>query len=175
MHSQRTLVLSTLMAVAVGTLQAQAKLNDLEMAHVAVTADALDIDYARLVLLHSTNSSVRTFAETMIRDHEAVTAQVVALATRLNVQAQDNALSRQLVADAAPIKAQLTRLRGVALDRFYASNELRYHHAVNTLVGTQFIPAIQNAEVKAAFEGALVIFRSHETHAEMMVAGLGKK
>jgi putative membrane protein len=174
MHTFRTLFLSSLVAVSATTLSAQAKLNDLEMAHVAVTADALDIDYAKLVLRHTKNPAVRTFAETMIRDHTAISGQVVALAKRLNVQAQDNALSRQLVTNSAPIKAQLRTLRGAALDNFYAANESGYHKAVNTLVANDFIPNIQNAEVKAAFEAALVVFRGHEHHADMMVASLKK-
>ena len=174
MYTLRTLFLSSFMVVSATTLSAQTKLNDLEMAHVAVTADALDIDYAKLVLRHTSNAAVRTFAETMIRDHTAISGQVVALAKRLNVQAQDNAVSRQLVTNAGPIKAQLRTLRGAALDKYYAANELGYHKAVNTLVANEFIPAIQNAEVKAAFEGALVVFRGHEHHAEMMVASLKK-
>lgn len=155
-------------------LRAQAKLNDLEMAHVAVTADAIDIAYARIALQRSRNPAVRNFAETMIRDHVAVSGQVVALAKKLNVQAQDNDFSRTLVTNSGPIKANLMKLRGAAFDKYYADNELGYHQAVNGAVANQFIPNIQNAEVKAAFEGALVIFRGHEHHAEMMVASLKK-
>ncbi|MDP1861742.1 MAG: DUF4142 domain-containing protein [Gemmatimonadaceae bacterium] len=170
----RALLLGTLVLASSDSLGAQAKLNDLEMAHVAVTADAIDIEYAKLVLRQSKNSAVREFAETMIRDHTAVTAQVVALARKLNVQAQDNAFSQQLVTNSVVIKEKLGRLRGVELDRFYAQNELGYHKAVNSAVADQFIPNIQNAEVKKAFVGALALFRGHELHAETMVAKLGK-
>ena len=170
----RALLFGTLILGPVGSLGAQVKLNDLEMAHVAVTADAIDIDYAKLVLRHSKNSTVREFAETMIRDHIAVTAQVVALAKKLNVQAKDNAFSQQLVANSVAIKEKLGHLRGAELDRFYAQNELGYHKAVNSAVADQFIPNIQNAEVKKAFVGALALFRGHELHAETMVAKLGK-
>jgi adenosylmethionine-8-amino-7-oxononanoate aminotransferase len=69
---------------------AQADLNDLEMAHVAVVASNIDIRYAHLALALSENQAVREFAETMIRDHSAVNAQVAALAKRLNVTARDN-------------------------------------------------------------------------------------
>ncbi len=174
MNTLRTFLTVAALASTTSTLRAQDKLNDLEMAHVAVTADALDIEYATLVLKHSKNTAVREFANTMIRDHTAVTAQVVALAKKLNVQAQDNAVSKQLVTNSLPIKAKLSTLRGAALDKFYAENELAYHKAVNGLVGKTFIPAIQNAEVKQAFEGALVIFKGHEQHAEMMVKSLSK-
>jgi len=37
-----------------------------------------------------------------------------------------------------------------------------------------FIPNLQNPEVKALFQDALIIFKAHEKHAEKMVAALGK-
>ena len=43
------------------------------------------------------------------------------------------------------------------------------HKAVNGIVANDFIPNIENADVKALFEAGLQIFRAHEKHAEMMV------
>ncbi|MEZ4585396.1 MAG: DUF4142 domain-containing protein [Gemmatimonadales bacterium] len=154
-------------------LSGQTKLNDLEMAHVAVTASNIDIAYAHLALAFSTNEAIRNFAETMVRDHSAVNGQVVALAKKLGVTARDNPMSRQLVADATATKDRLATLRGAAFDRAYVENELAYHRAVNAAVADQFIPAIQNAEVKAAFQAALGIFRQHERHAGELAKSLG--
>lgn len=151
-------------------LAAQADLQDVEMAHVAVTASAIDIRYAHLALALSEDAAVREFAETMIRDHGAVNVQVAALARRLNVQARDNAFSRKLLADAARVVDELSRVRGAAFDRRYIENELAYHRTVNGVVADAFIPNIENAEVKKAFEGALVVFRGHERHAARLAA-----
>lgn len=150
-------------------VSAQEGLNDLEMAHVAVTANHSDIAYAHLALALSDNPAVREFAETMIRDHSAVNDAVAALARKLDVEAQDNDFSRQLAADADKVKDRLSRLRGEEFDRVYAENELRYHQAVNGIVEDTFIPNIRNPEVKAAFEQALAVFRGHERHAERML------
>ena len=49
-----------------------AKLNDLEIAHVAYTADNADIRYAHLALAKSKNTAVRKFAQSMISDHNKV-------------------------------------------------------------------------------------------------------
>lgn len=155
-----------------GEVQAQADLSDVEMAHVAVTANHTDIAYAHLALAFSENPAVREFAEVMIRDHSAVNEAVATLAAKLNVEAKDNALSRQLRGDAERIKNELSRLRGVEFDRRYAENELRYHQAVNELVEKTFIPNIENADVKQAFQQALAIFRGHERHAERMVSSV---
>lgn len=164
-------ILTALSATTLGAvpLAAQSELDDLEMAHVAVTASAIDIRYAHLALAISDNPAVRDFAETMIRDHTAVNDQVAALAERLGVQAKPNALSRQLLADARGVRDELSRLRGADFDARYAQNELEYHRTVNGVVADAFIPNVENDEVRSAFQQALTIFRGHERHAEQMV------
>ena len=146
-----------------------ANLNDLEIAHVAYTADNIDIRYATIALARSTNPEIHAFAETMIRDHTAVNELALALLDKLGAQAQDNFLSKKLNADADIIAAKLESLSGAEFDIFYASNELSYHKTVNDLIENTFIPNIENSEVKELFEAGLGIFTSHQDHAQMMV------
>ena len=109
-------------------------LNDLEIAHVAYTADSIDIRYAHLALAISTNPAVHEFAQTMIRDHSAVNDKALALVTKLNVAPEDNFLSQQLSQQADQLVAEMSQLSGAAFDRRYAENELGYHQAVNGLM-----------------------------------------
>jgi putative membrane protein len=164
----------TILALTAATLgaipaaaQAPAELDDLEMAYAAVTANNIDIAYAHLALAFSETPAVREFAETMIRDHSAVNEQVFALAKRLGVEAKDNAFSRQLLEQAERTKTELSKLRGAAFDRFYIEKEAQYHQTVNGMVA-EFIPNVENTEVRRAFEGALTIFRGHQAHAERL-------
>lgn len=161
--------------VGIGTVQAEspADLNDLQIAHVAYTADNIDIRYAHLALAISSNPKIRDFAETMIRDHSAVNSQALALLKKLNVQPSDNFLSRQLTANAENLITEMSQLRGTAFDKRYAENEYGYHQAVNGLVEKTFIPNIENTEVKVLFQKALRIFKAHEDHARNMVGSLG--
>lgn len=159
-------------AAAAAAQRSPAELNDLEIAHVAYTADNIDIRYAHLALAISDNPDIHDFARTMIRDHEAVNAQALGLLDKLGAQAQDNFLSQSLEVNADALVDEMSQLRGIAFDRRYAQNELAYHKAVNGLVGDTFIPNIDNTEVKALFEQGLQIFLAHEKHAEMMVAKL---
>ncbi len=152
--------------------QSPAELNDLEIAHVAYVADNIDIRYAHLALAISKNPEVREFANTMIRDHEAVNEQALALLKKLNAQPQDNFLSKSLQINAEKLIDEMSKLRGDEFDKRYAANELAYHKAVNDLVENAFIPNIENAEVKALFEAGLQIFKAHEGHATMMVGKL---
>jgi putative membrane protein len=149
-----------------------ADLNDLEIAHVAYTADSIDIRYANLALTKSKNPVVIDFAETMIRDHTAVNEQALALLKKLNAQPQDNFLSQQLNEQADKLVEEMSGLSGEAFDKRYAENELAYHQSVNALVGGTFIPNIENPEMKQLFEQALVIFKNHEQHAQKMVDSL---
>ena len=150
--------------------QSPADLNDLEIAHVAYTADNIDIRYAHLALAISNNPEIREFARTMIRDHTAVNEQALALLAELNAEAQDNFLSQALMENAEKLIDEMSQLRGAAFDKRYAENELAYHKAVNDLVENTFIPNIDNEQVRALFEAGLEIFKAHEGHATMMVA-----
>lgn len=149
--------------------QSPADLNDLEIAHVAYTADNIDIRYANIALKRSSNPDIHAFAQTMIRDHTTVNELALGLLDKLGASAQDNFLSQTLNKNADTIAAKLESLSGKEFDRYYASNELAYHKAVNDLVENSFIPNIENAEVKELFEAGLGIFKGHQDHAQMMV------
>ena len=173
----KTLIAAALAASLASTQAAAgdpAELTDVEMAHAAYTADNIDIRYAHLALAISSNPAVRDFARTMIRDHEAVNAQALALLEKLGAQPKDNFLSQKLNADAERIVDEMSRLRGAEFDTYYAANELAYHQAVNELVEKTFLPNIDHPEVKALFEAGLQIFKAHEDHAGMVVQAANK-
>ncbi len=163
-------------ALAMTGVQASAQdvaaMNDLEFAHIAYTADNIDIRYAHLALALSDNPKIHEFANTMIRDHTAVNEAALGLLEKLGATAQDNAVSQSLNANAEEIIDGFVKLRGAEFDAAYAANELAYHQSVNDLVENTMIPNIDNAEVKALFVEGLEIFKAHETHAEMMVKAL---
>lgn len=172
MKIKYTLIAAAIFIQASVFAKSPAELNDLQIAHVAYTADNIDIRYAHLALAISTNPDVHKFAKTMIRDHVAVNNQALALLKKLGANPQNNFLSKQLTKDSNKIINKMLKLRGKKFDRYYAANELAYHKAVNNLVANSFIPNIENSEVKSLFKAGLKIFRAHEKHAAMMVKNL---
>lgn len=164
--------LATLIGHGPAYAESPAELNDLQIAHVAYTADNIDIRYAHLALAISKNNAIREFADTMIRDHTAVNEQALALLGKLKAQPQDNFLSKSLLKNADVLIDEMSKLRGIAFDKRYAENELAYHKAVNDLVANTFIPNIENSEVKSLFQAGLKIFMVHQGHAQMMVKKL---
>ncbi|MEP6724809.1 MAG: DUF4142 domain-containing protein [Bacteroidota bacterium] len=148
--------------------QKTTKLSDPEIAHTAVTANQIDINYAEIAMKKSKDAEVRKFAETMARDHKAVIEQAVTLVKKLSVTPKDNAVSKKLSADAEKTKKNLGTKSGHDFDKAYIDNEVAYHKAVIAAVEQLLIPQSQNAELKQLLENVVPALKAHLAHAEMV-------
>jgi putative membrane protein len=146
--------------------------NDAQIAHIAYTAGQIDAAAGRQALQRSHNARVLAFARTMVRDHEAVNRQAVALVTRLHVAPAANPTSTALSGQAAANLRRLGGLRGAAFDRAYVENEVAYHRTVNGALRDTLIPSAQNAELKSLLQSGLALFTEHQTHAEQLARQL---
>ena len=142
--------------------------SDPQIAHIAYTAGALDIEAGKLALKKSRNAAVREFAQQMVRDHEAVNGQALALVKKLGVTPQENATSDALTKQAAETRAKLAALNGAPFDRAYVDNEVAFHKTVNGALKSTLIPAADNAELKSLLESGLILFSEHQAHAEQL-------
>jgi putative membrane protein len=156
-----------------GAAMAQgAKPTDPQIAHIAYTAGVIDIAAAKQALGKTKNKEVKAFAQDMVRDHEAVNKQALALVKKLKVTPQDNETSRSLSKSAGEERAKLARLKGAAFDKAYAENEVAYHKNVNSALETTLIPNANNPELKNLLQTGLKIFQGHEQHAEQVASTL---
>ena len=146
--------------------------SDPQIAHIAYTAGQLDVATAKLALEKSKDAKVRAFAETMVRDHEAVNVKALALVKKLGVTPEDNAVSASLAKGANESVARLRSLDGAAFDRAYADQEAGYHKAVNAALNDTLIPSADNAELKSLLQTGLTLFQEHQRHAEHLAAEL---
>ncbi|HKD48800.1 MAG TPA: DUF4142 domain-containing protein [Rhizomicrobium sp.] len=142
------------------------KPNDAQIAHIAYTAGALDIAAGKQAIAKSTDPKVKSFAEEMVRDHQAVNDKALALVKKLNVTPEDNPTSQSLTKAADTKRAELDKLSGAAFDRAYIDNEVAYHKTVNSALKDTLIPDAQNGELKALLEQGLTLFTAHQMHAE---------
>ena len=109
-------IIASFAILAIASVAADAKtaadLDDLEIAHVAYTADNIDIRYAHLALAKSKDPAVHRFAKTMIRDHNAVNERALALVAKLKASPKDNFLSlatgRSSVPETSPRRSPMT-------------------------------------------------------------------
>jgi putative membrane protein len=152
--------------------QGAAKPTDPQIAQIAYTAGVIDIAAAKQALAKSSSKGVKAFADDMVRDHEAVNKQALALVKKLNVTPEDNDTSRLLSKQAADKLAELAKLKGAEFDKAYVANEVAYHKAVDSALETLLIPSASNAELKSLLQTGLKIFQGHEQHAEHVAAAL---
>jgi putative membrane protein len=146
--------------------QGGAKPTDPQIAHIAYTAGVIDIEAAKQALKMSQNKDVRAFAESMVKDHEAVNKQALDLCAKLKVKPEDNDTSKALTKQAADKRAELAKLSGAAFDKAYIENEVAYHNTVNGALEKLLIPSASNAELKSLLQTGLKIFQGHQQHAE---------
>ena len=168
------LVVSTGFLSLPASAQKSQKLTDPEIASVAVTANQIDIDYAKIAAKKSKNQEVIDFAKTMEKDHGAVIDQAVALVTKLGVTPKDNATSQSLNAQAVKTRKMLNSKSGKAFDKAYVDNEVAYHTAVIGAVETVLIPDATNKELHDLLVSAVPLFKAHLEHAKMVQKSLEK-
>ena len=148
--------------------------NDAQIAMIAVVANTVDVDAGKMATEKTSNKEVKTFAETMVRDHTAVNAKATALAKKLGVTPEESATSKSLKADGDKMMAKLKGMSGAEFDKAYVDNEVSYHEAVIGVVTNTLIPNTKNAELKSLLESAGPIFTSHLDHAKQLQKSLNK-
>lgn len=149
-------------------------INDAQIAHIVVTANAIDSAAGELAKKKGASKAVKDFAQTMVTDHTGVNKQAVALATKLSVTPEDNDTSRQLKTGADANVAKLQGLSGAAFDKAYIDNEVGYHQAVLDAIDKTLIPNAQNAELKALLEKVRPAIAAHLERAKSVQSSTAK-
>jgi putative membrane protein len=172
MFIRSSAVIAALSLLGSAALAQSAKPTDPQIAHIAYTAGVIDINAAKQAIAKASNKDVKSFAEDMVRDHEAVNKQALDLVKKLKVTPEDNDTSKTLSKQATEKLAELDKLKGAEYDKAYVANEVAYHKAVNGALETQLIPSASNAELKSLLQTGLKIFQGHQQHAEQVAAKL---
>jgi putative membrane protein len=148
-----------------GHAQNAPHLSDAEIAHVAVTANAIDIELAALAPSRASDGEVAAFARTMVTDHTAVNERAAALAARLGVVPANNDVSRSLRDGAHDARQTLEATRGESFDVAYMEREVAYHQAVLEALDGILIPQTRNAELRGLLEEVRPAIAAHLNHA----------
>jgi putative membrane protein len=163
---------ATALLAAVSPAMAADAPSDPQIAHIAYTAGVIDIAAGKQALARSHNKAVRSFAQEMVRDHQAVNDKALALVKKLHVTPEANSTSAALSKQAQATLDRLSHLNGRAFDRAYADNEVAYHKTVNGALESTLIPSAKNPELKSLLETGLTLFREHQAHAEQVARTL---
>jgi putative membrane protein len=168
----KTIVCFSAFFLAAGGAFAQAGPTDPQIAHIVVTANAVDIDAGKLAEMKGTNKDVKAFGTQMVTDHTGVNNQAVALVTKLKVTPEDNPTSQSLKAGGAENLKNLQGLKGAAFDKAYIDHEVAYHIAVLDAIDKTLVPNAKNEELKALIIKVRPAFVAHLDHAKMIQSTL---
>lgn len=141
--------------------QAAGGLNDPTIVAIFDAANTWDIETGDLALRKSHTPAVRDFARMMVRDHKAVRQQGRDLAKRLHVTPTPPGKDFALAQDHDRAMRELRAAKGAAFDTAYVNQEVAYHQAVIEAVGSQLLPATQNADLKALETTVAPNFQAH--------------
>lgn len=164
---------SAAMAAEAATTAVGGGPTDPQIAAIVVAANNTDIDAAKVAKTHTKNKAVKSFAETMIRDHEASNKQAKALVGKLDVKPEENPTSKSLTDGGKENIASIKKLKGSAFDKAYVDHEVAYHQQVVDAINKTLIPSAQNAELKSLLTQTGPIIEAHLEHAKKLQNELG--
>jgi putative membrane protein len=170
-----TLLLAAALLLANAAHADEAKLNDPQIANIALTAHNIDIARGKLALERTKSELVKVFAQQMVDDHQAGVREAVALATKLGVKPEESAVSKSLDDGAHQATKRLRKEHGEKFDKDYIDTEVAYHQAVIGAVRDVLVPGAQNEQLKTLLQQAVPTLEGHLQHAKNVQAALGEK
>jgi putative membrane protein len=157
-----------LVAASAMSVSAQSKINDAQIAAIAVAANQVDVDAGKLALSKARNGEIKQFAQTMITDHGGAIKAATDLVGKLKVTPQENDTSKALVKGGQDARAKLSKLSGDAFDKAYIDNEVGYHETVVKALDDTLIPNAQNSELKGLLTSVRGVVAAHLDHAKQL-------
>ena len=138
-------------------------------------ANDVDVSFARVAMLTSTNEDVKAFARRMLTDHAQVIFAMRALSTEQDITPADDDAGRDLRDLSTLQRDSLRVLSGRAFDNAYVSMELDRHRAILSMIDDVLLPRARNGELREALTSARPIIAAHIAHAEQLLATLAKQ
>lgn len=119
-----------------------------------------DIETAGIAAKKAVNADVREVASTFEQGHRGLLQQTQDLAKKLNMTPTPPKEAPLAQAHAAALR-ELDATTGEKFDRVFIANEVAYHEGAIKILRDTLVPAIKNAELKAAVKAAVPAFQAH--------------
>ena len=163
----KNLILAIALLIPIAEVAADtSKLNDAQIAAIAVAANEVDINAAKVAESKASNLEAKAFAHRMIADHTDVIKQATALVTKLKVTSEENIVSRSVRSDGQKNLDRIKKLNGKPFDKAYIYEEIVFHKQVLDLIDQRLLPSAQNEELKALLVKVRAAVASHLEHAQ---------
>ena len=148
------------------------KLNDAQVATIALTAHQIDIERGKLAQKKARSPAVKQFADQMVNDHSQGQKAFQDLDARLKVKLEDSDVTKDLKSKAADKLLLLKQLSGSDFDKAYVDAEVAYHQIVLDAIDQTMLPSVRNGEMKSALQGTRSTIAGHLQHAKQLQLSL---
>jgi putative membrane protein len=139
---------------------------DRKFLQAATTGGTADVEFAQLAGRMSKGTSVKEFAQRMVRDHQDANKRIGTLARNAGLPPMQG-----LDPDHKAVHDRLSKLEGAAFDRAYVDSQIVDHQVMAQLLEYE-IGSGQDKEVKGLATDLLPSILDHLQAAEAVLAGL---
>jgi putative membrane protein len=158
-----------------GFAQASPNLSDGEITSVALVANQINIQYSKIAKEKSTNEDILKLAEIIITDHLDQISQIALLNKDLKIIPKGNAISQNLLVDAAQTRRKLDSISGNAFDRQYLDGTILSHQSVISILEDLLIPRTKAYQLKEFIQNMVLGLKAHLEHAKKLQKDLPKQ
>lgn len=159
--------------VTTAATMASKPISDGEILQVLQTINEGEIKQAHVALQRSTNQQVRTTAQHIISDHNALNQQLVSIMPAVGAKPDESMLSRGLRMQTNAIAEDLTGMSGQKLDCTYLQKQVEQHALSINTIRNQLLPSAKDPHVKAILGKAIPALEQHQQMAQTRLSSIG--
>lgn len=160
-------------AIGGGLPSAEVSLTDDQILQALHTANAGEIEQAKIARQKSKNTQVKHFAGMMIKDHTDADRKGQDVARKAQLSPTPSSVSTRLETDASQLTNSLTSQTGADFDRAYIDAQVVEHQAVLDTIDTDLIPNAKSPEVKKLLASVRSKVESHLNEAKKIQTKFG--
>ncbi len=146
--------------------EAMGTLTDEQIVEITHTANAGEIEQARLAQTKAKDGRVKRLAAMMIKDHSDADMKGMKLAKKASLTPSDSPTSTSLKSDAESNTASLKTQTGADFDKAYVDTQVKEHQAVLDMIDEKLSPNAKNADLKAYLTDVRAAVAMHLQHAK---------
>lgn len=147
-----------------------AAITESEIAQIVLAANSIDAGFAELARSRSEQPEIVRFANTLLADHNALSAELRRVASQMGLEAPQHALIAQLQEEAAAARPLLDSLTGPAFDAAYLRREAEFHEVVLAALDETLIRAARSAQLRTFLENMRPAIEAHYHRARQLIA-----
>ncbi|HEY3593253.1 MAG TPA: DUF4142 domain-containing protein [Polyangiaceae bacterium] len=140
---------------------AEPALTDAQILHVLHTANAGEIEQAKLAEKKTKNAHVKKFAMMMVKDHGDADKKGAGIAKKIKVSPESNDVSAKLEGDAKQLTSSMSSETGASFDRSYIDAQVKEHQAVLDTIDHRLLPNAKSDDVKTLLQAVRSKVDSH--------------